>query len=335
MIPRQEIRQKAERLVAEGKLAQAAQAFLEIGLAERALGLVERLLDDEPLRPDLLLLLGRIHTERGEHEQAAAALRKVCQCDERSAGAHLELAQALTRLGDLDTAFYHLGESLHLDPTRVDAYATVAQLLWELGKPRACLEFLTRSVKSLPIPELYSLLARAATVAQKRDAAHTAIGWLREHTPESVHRSLELGSLHLALGELEQAAQEYRQAELLDPASPKPAHALATLFVEQSEREPAEAAFRRALARDASYWPSLNDLGLLLLADGRAAEAIPLLRRAVTLQPQEPASHLNLALALLAAGARAAAQHHARAALSLATDADLATQAADLVRQLS
>lgn len=335
MIPRKEGRSRAERLVAEGRLTQAAQAFLEIGLTDRARGLVESQLATEPARPDLLLLLGRIHAARGEHEQAAAVFRRLCRDADPCGEAHFELGRSLAQLGELDAALFYLGESLHLDPTRIEAYATVAQMLWALSKPRACLEFLARSVQSLPVAELYFLLARAATIAQEQGAAHAAMDWLRDHTPESAHRSLELGSLHLALGELEQAEAEYRRAAEQAPTSPEPAHALATLYVEQDRREEAEAEFRQALAHSSSYWPSLNDLGLLLLASGRAGEATMLLRRAVALQPQEAASHLNLALALLASGARSAARHHARAALSLAADADLAAQATDLVRQLS
>ncbi|MDY0060944.1 MAG: tetratricopeptide repeat protein [Myxococcota bacterium] len=334
MTSREDPRSQAERWAQEGKRLPAAEAFLALGLRERARSLVSALLQEAPDRPDLLLLHGRILALGGDHEAAATVLRRVCQQGGASAEAHHELARSLATLGELDAALHHLGEALHLDPTRLSAYETTAQLLWSLDKPRAAVEFLRRAVASLPASELYLLLARAAVVAQDGLTAQQAIRWLRAHTEPSAARELELGSLHLALGELPQAEADFAVAAELAPDSPAVAHALATLCLERHQREEAEVHFRRALTLDATHWPAMNDLGLLLLTQGRTAEAVRILRRAVSQQPGEAASHLNLALALLAAGARVAARHHARAALSLAGDSELAAQAGDLVRQI-
>jgi len=330
----EEARVSALELQAQGRPLAAAEVLLRAGGEAEALALANAHRDDPRDGYALLMLLGRHLAGAGRVAEAAEVLRAACVRSPASGEAHCELGLALAALGEIDAALQQLGESLQLDPSRVASYEALVQLLWELGKPKAALQFLRRAVCDLPIPELHFLLARAAALARDLPVARAAMSWLRDHTPESAQRCLDLGSLELALGQLEDAAREYRRAAELDPFSPEAQHALATLHLEQDQPAEAEAAFRRALELDLGYWPSNNDLGLLLLSSGRADEAVTLLRRAVSLQAQEPVSQLNLALALLAAGSRTAALRHARAAASLARDDEVLAQASDLVRQL-
>lgn len=310
-------------LLSEGRLAAAADAIETLARASA------------PDEPALLVLRARLCAARGDLSEAAECLRRATRSAPADADLHHDLALVLARQGDFDLALHHLRTSLELDPSDVGTHQSLVELLWKLDKHRAALEFLRRATQSLPAPELQVLLARAAALAREPAVAREAVEWLKAHTETSAQRCLDLGSLQLSLGDLDQAELEYREALELAPEEASVHHAVATLFVERGEVGVAELAFRAALERDPSYWPTLNDLGLLLLSLRRGEEAVELLRSAVSLRADEAVSRLNLALALLASGSRPAALQHARAALALAQDDELRAEAACLVRRLA
>ena len=94
------------------------------------------------------------------------------------------------------------------------------------------------------------------------------------------------------------------------------------------EMQQAAAEFRVALATDPRKAESMVNLALVHKAAGRFADARELLRRAVDIDPWNPGSHYNLAVVADEGGDRTTAIEHYRAFLRFGTvtHGDLAVQ---------
>ena len=140
-------------------------------------------------------------------------------------------------------------------------------------------------------PEVAGALARAT--------AEWRAGQLRlADTPEA-HYNLAI--MHTARGELDAAAEAYREALRLWPSSFQARHNLGMLLAQQGRLDDAAAEFEAVLASD-PVPDSAFALGLLRAQQGRWPQAIAALQRCVAEQPDYPRARYNLALAYAKSG---------------------------------
>lgn len=98
---------------------------------------------------------------------------------------------------------------------------------------------------------------------------------------------------------LERALDEYRAVQRLDADQPQAHVNLGLLHLARGEAEQAEAAYRRALTVGDYFVPAYVNLADLHRAQGRDDEAEPLLRRAVELAPESAMAQQALGLLLV------------------------------------
>lgn len=107
-----------------------------------------------------------------------------------------------------------------------------------------------------------------------------------------------LGLCYEALGKYDEAIKTYEDAVRLNrekpPRSPWPPLNLGTLLIKLGRLEDAEASLRESLSYDPRFSQALYQMGLLLEKQKKDDEAIEALRRAVTLDPTYAEPHYVL-----------------------------------------
>lgn len=152
--------------------------------------------------------------------------------------------------------------------------------------------------------ELYpqSVAARSALAAMAKDAGRyeQAIRLLREGLAygEDVQLRMGLGTVYAKIGRVEDAADQFRRAQSLDPQNPEPLVALGVLDEYNGKTDDAIAKYRQAVAMDASYVSARNKLGSLLFEEGKIDEAEEQFRAALAWNPNTEGVLFNLSLVL-------------------------------------
>lgn len=224
------------------------------------------------------MLQGRLALRAGRVEDAVRLLREAVAADPTSASAHRDLAVALERSGDADTAVAAAAEAARLEPDLPRSWYELGRLRLTLGAdPDGAIEALERALELAPdYPEALRTLGAARLARGETGAARRALERVAELDPDPTSRAavLEtLGDLEQADGRPEVAVERYGEALRADPDRPV-AH------------------FNR---------------GLLLARSGRPAEARRHFERAVALRPDDREARWLLARLALAAGDEAAA----------------------------
>ena len=111
----------------------------------------------------------------------------------------------------------------------------------------------------------------------------------------------------LALGRLDDAAEDFREACRLRPESAPFHNDLGVVLARRGRREEAAAQYREAIRLKADFPDPHNNLGNTLRLDGRLDEAVACYREAIRLRPAYPEAHHNLGIALAAQGRHDAA----------------------------
>lgn len=127
-----------------------------------------------------------------------------------------------------------------------------------------------------------------------------------------------LGEAARKSGDLNRAAELYRQATATAPRDPQNWYNLAVTLREADRPREAAQALREALRLDPGHAEAHNALGILHIFEGELPAARDQLARAVALDPRNAAAQNNLGNALRALSQVALAEHHYREAIRLA-----------------
>lgn len=115
---------------------EAADAMLSQGEVEQALILLERLADEHPDSPDLMLLLGDAHFDWGDLDAALESYDQALEMDPDWADALAARAHCLLELGRMSEARGDVERALRLDSRCAEAHYARAILLEFAGKYR-------------------------------------------------------------------------------------------------------------------------------------------------------------------------------------------------------
>jgi tetratricopeptide (TPR) repeat protein len=179
------------------------------------------------------------------------------------------------------------------DPLVRIAAAQAAEIFEPVARPRLLLPLLDDPVRTVRAEAARALApARAGSLTARQRARLDAV--LDEYRAmQHVNRDraeahLNLGLLHVALGEQGPAEQAYRAALVREPWF-LPAYVnLADLYRATAREERAEQVLRQALGVAPESPEVHHALGLALIRQDNVAEAMGFLRRAAELRPAEP-----------------------------------------------
>ncbi len=253
---------------AETRLAEATRA-LAAGDTARASALATAHLEQHPGDPNALVLIARVHLERGE----------------------------------LDAAFASLNRALATHPRNVDVLYYLGLVTAQLAA-----EEFERLVQKAPASaRAHQLLAESLEAQDRRTEAEREYEAAVAAKPDLVDALLGLAKLKRIRLDCDGAIDLYTKAEAIRPTFDG-AYGLGTCVLRQGEHAAALAHFERAVERDPRAAIAQVGLASALLAVGRTADAIVRLERAVALEPGMGEAYYMLGRAYQSAGDRARAQ---------------------------
>lgn len=209
------------------------------------------------LRPESAgarLNLGNALLDKGEADEAVACLRKAIELDPNYANAHISLGIALKSTGKLNEAINCFRKAIALDPDEFGAQYNLGNALMTQGK----------------VDEAIACYHRAISINPEFSQAHVNLG-------------LELASR----GQLDEAIDCYNKALEFQP-NLTPAHLnLGMALAGKGKVDEAIACYRKAIEIDPKQAFAYGALGQILLEQGRYAEAKVATEKLLSLLPEK------------------------------------------------
>lgn len=270
------------------------EALLAAGDAPRSRQILQELLNERSLLPQVHYGLGQVQAAQGELAAAVEHYEKARQEFEGFAAAHYALGLAYRDLGRHDEAREHLAryqeDVLGEPPLEDPLLAEVREL------SRGAVQLLARAAR-----------LEAGGRPEEALAEHLRI---LEIDPQMAQAHANLVSLYGRLGRPEKAEEHYRKAVELSPRLPDSHYNFGVLRLNQGSLEEAAEAFRLVLEINPFHAEAHNNLGHLLEGEGKLEEATRHYRLAIEAKPDHVTAHFNLGRILLHEGKVGEAIHH-------------------------
>jgi len=236
------------------------RATLEQALKTRDYAAAEKLLaaeiEQKPNSPELLKFLARVFFDDGKYLNTAVALKKAEALGPLDDSSRFRLAMAYIKLNHRDWARPELAQLAKSDPQN-------ALYPYWLGRLD------------------YDAMQFTSAVSHFQKALALDPSYMKTYD--------NLGLCYEALGKYDEAIKTYQEAIRLNREKPLssawPPLNLGTLLIKLGRLEEAEAALKESLRYDARFPQAHYELGLLLEKQKKDAEALAALRQATTLDP--------------------------------------------------
>ncbi|MDP3276698.1 MAG: tetratricopeptide repeat protein [Deltaproteobacteria bacterium] len=241
-----------------------AEWLLDAGRSHDALEALEALNREQPSVGPVLNLLGLARGAVGDRVGSRSALEQAIATHGHPEIPLLNLARVQREAGQLTEARATLERALGASPEYAEAWVALGVILAEMGAPNA-----------------RHVLVRAAQLSPS------------DATPLAAQ-----GSLDLASGQYERAAESFRQALARDPDHAIARTNLGITLAHLGRTDLALRAFEQATTHSPHVGEAWNGLGSMRLSAGNAEAAVGPLRQAMTLLPEDPNPAINLGRAL-------------------------------------
>ncbi len=205
-----------------------AQQLHRKGFLEDAEPLYQRILESVPDQSDTLHFLGLLQYQRGQKENGLALVKRSIELGPDMAGRFNNLGNIYLEMQHFDDATVAFRRALELDPNHADAYSNFGALLKAQEQYEEAEKAYFRAVELNPNhADAYNNLGNLM-VAQKRTREGVAY-FCKAITlmPEHKEAKKLLGLAYYTIGEIDKAAQVYREWLEKDPTNPVALHHLA------------------------------------------------------------------------------------------------------------
>lgn len=309
----------AERLLLRAKEAEAAKEF------GRAAEFYVAYLKTHPDQAQIYQRLGLVHYLANRFSDAAPALRRALELDQRLWGSALFLGICLYRTGQFQEALAPLRQALKMKPDLPEGLFWLGSTLFVLGQIDEAVSHLEKVSGQSPVSmEADSLLVQA----YRKDAeiyyqliedmdpdsyrAHQlqaeSLAWKDRHVeaiaeyrkaldrnPKLEGADRAIGDLYWKQGELEAARVAYENELRLTPLDDEAHLRLGQYWLAKGNLDQAAKHLESVLLARSNSWEARRDLAQIWLAQGDYAKAESFLKTAIRENPDDPYSHKVLA----------------------------------------
>ena len=253
-----------------------------------------------------------------ERDEAVRFLTAAVALRPQSAGAHLNLGDALKYNNQLDAAIASYKTAVELDPNYAEAHAGLGQTLYRKGQFDAAIAYCKKAIElDAKLAAAYGNLGLALKATGRLDAAIAAYKKVIELDPNLAGIHNDLGMALSQKGDLHAANASYKKAIELDPNDDDAYNNLAIALKAEGERDAAIACFKKAIELNPKNALAHSNLGVELNDKGQTDAAIESIKKAIELDPKLAAARINLAGGLRAKGQLDAAVASLRTAIEL------------------
>ena len=257
--------------------------------------------------------------QRDEASALAAALRKLPR---KPPAAYLRVSRAIAAIDELDGAVDVLRAGVQLFPKHDGLLAELAMALHRRGDNDSAMGFVERSLAVCRLPGTLELRANLLMMRGELEPARVALTESLRMRPVFAETWRRYGRLLTTMNRRNEAVQAFENAIARNPDVAEPYRWLCDLHLDRDEPQKALQVLRQGasrsldvrldlIARRAAGDPRLHD----------AAAALKLARAAVKTHPQTARVYLYLAFALGAAGREAEAEPVRHRARTMGADA--------------
>jgi tetratricopeptide (TPR) repeat protein len=294
-------------------------------------------LDAEPDQADALHLLGVLHSQQSQHDQAIELIRKAIEVRGgmpeqwinlaralAAAGRAAELPEAYTQAcaevppradlhfnfgmlfrdsGQIEHAIRALRRAALMAAERFEIWGTLAELLLSTGQADDAIAAIREAIRCAPHhPGPHLGLATALLMKNEPESAAQSLQRALALDPRNATAMRLMAVVESQRGHLGQAIAWARQGIAIDPSIPELHCTLGSTLIQLGENEAAIGSLREAIRLRPAYREALHDLGFAQLRAGHPDEAITTYRQAIAAYPDWPLAHHALGHALLLLG---------------------------------
>jgi len=232
----------------------------------------------------------------------------------------LALALQHHQAGRLTEAEALYRKILQAQPNHADALHLLGVMAHQAGKHEMAVEYIVRAIALQPTAEYHNNMGTVYRAMGKLDDAVAQYRQALVCRPAYVQAAYNLGTVLKAQGKPTEAEPLYRQALALKSDDAQICCKLGDVLKAQGKLEEAVAQYRQALALNAGLLEGHNNLGVALAEQGKFGDAEACYRQALALQPACAEVRNNLANALREQGRPREAIVEFRHALALKPD---------------
>jgi tetratricopeptide (TPR) repeat protein len=254
------------------------------------------------IRPDSAgaqLNLGDALREQGKLADAEGAYREAIRLKPDYVYAHNNLGIVLHDQGRLPEAEAAYREVIGIDPNYALAHNNLGNVLWAQGKPREAEAACREAIRLKPkYADAYYNLGVALTKQGQPAEGEAAFREALRIKPDHYQASYGLCAALVEQGKLQEAETAGREAIRLKPDSAEAHTHLGDALRKQDKLPQAVAEYRQALQFKPDSPEAHNGLGGTLFDQGKFREAESSFREAISLKPKVALYHSNLGYAL-------------------------------------
>ncbi len=308
-----------------GKTVEPASELTAEALKQEAFAVARQTIEDFPNTSDPLGLMGTVHHQFENHDEAVEWWQRTLQQNPRRADAYLGMAAVAADKEEYEKAIELYRKAQEIAPDLVDVDRRLAEALVAAGRPEEALEILDRAVRNFPqATDAYYLLGQSYLQLKQYDQAVTNYEKALALRPSYTNACFGLATAYSRLKQREKAAQyrktfqELRAAELESVERVKRNrakrvdtdldHAIRVVAKTRADAgrvyrghgwlHEAEQHWLRAAALDPKNQTSRKGLVELYMQRGQREEAVEICRQLIEIAPHSALYHSNTGVLL-------------------------------------
>ena len=295
-----------------------------------------QILSLNPKEPNALHLLGCIHKDRGQLQQAVDLIQASIREDDSNPIPFINLGNIFVIVGQHENAASIFQQSLQRNQQIPEAWFCLGNALRQIGSVQEAKQafrntLLLNDAHNDAASSLGALLADEENFDESEEVFTKAI----EANPQAANLRINYGKLLEDKHEHKAALEQYRYALLLEPESPKLHLNMASTLKKEGNFEEAIVCCRKAIELNPGFADAYFGLGIVLKENGELDEAKANYRKAIDLKPTSMDAYFNLANILKEQGKAEEAISSYRKAIQVNPDfADVHLNLGNLLKEL-
>jgi len=205
--------------------------YFTAGEYENASAAFEQAAELQPSNPELFYWLGRSYIQQQQPDKIIELLGRANSTITNSAQAHILLARAHDSRDEIDDAKREIALALKVDPGFHGAHFAMGFIEWSLGELASAEQELQQELRLDPKETLAMYYLAEVLAKQGKTAdAERVLTRMGKEVPNTYYYHFELGRSYERKKENSLAAEQYRQAILLNPRQPEAHYKLAIML---------------------------------------------------------------------------------------------------------
>lgn len=279
-------------------LGQIGGMYAAAGKPDKALGLFNRAIQQEPQRSEHFFAKGLLQANQKQYSDAEETIRAGIKVSPDSAVGYYYLGRISVEARDFDKATTHFEQAVTLNPAFEPAYVALGSV-YEAKQDRDKAIGIYRRYLQGVNPKNRDIrhhLIRLQVSAKQYDEALQELREMLAEDPSDLDAQLRMGLVYGEQKNYPKAIEQLNQILTVRPTELKVRDYLGYLYEESKDYAHAAEAYRHNLTLEPSYFEGHLHLGVLQYRTKHYAEAIRHLEEASRLNPKQPEAHIVLGL---------------------------------------